>query len=164
MQAETSSKDPHAANSVAEYDAVLAHFRILVTMGFTALGLRLRAVAVLASTEHMPHWLAGLAIVCLSVCIWLLEIRNRVLMHQLLGRGRGIERRWNTYQRPVAKAERVPFSFLHKHVARVRVRILFCEFAAPCQRKLWRIPFSHSTAIDILLLVCIGMGITRMVT
>jgi len=80
-------------NLRAEYEALSSYERQVVTFRFTVLSFFLATVGIIVfRAEVVPG--AGLVLIFLSVPMWLLDARNRVLLKRLGERGKAIEKIW----------------------------------------------------------------------
>ncbi len=139
----------------AEYLALSSFFNTVITFRFTTLSLYLAAVGFLVSgtlTKEKSALLLGM-----SVALWLLELRNRSLFHNLAERGIQIEREYWGYKGSKAYE---PF---YSHMMKTRP-LRDKDPNAPEPPPLdyptiwsWRvkIPISHTKAFDLLYLVVI---------
>jgi len=95
-----------------EYFALSSFFNTVITFRFTTLSLYLAAVGFIVSgtlSKEKAALLLGI-----SIALWLLELRNRSLFHNLAERGIQIEREYWGYRGPKAYE---PF---YSHMMKVR--------------------------------------------
>lgn len=81
-------------NLRTEYAALASYHGTVVTFRFTVVGLFLAAAGLLISTDKIECEVKALALIGLTLPVWIIEVRNRTLLRQLTTRGMQIEMLW----------------------------------------------------------------------
>ena len=140
-------------NLRTEYQALCSYFGNIITFRFMVLGFFLAAVGLIVSSEKVPT--PGPILIAFAASIWLIDIRNRVLMYQLLQRVRKIENLWRA-EAPTY----FPIALGHHYLWRNRVRIRFFwrkRYAGP--RDILGKAGTHSGGIDLILALTVLYGL-----
>ena len=102
------SKLPDARNQICaqetdqlktEYAALSSFFNRVVTFRFTTLGFFLATVGLIIGRGTTSP-ANSILLCCISIALWLIELRNRSLLNNISRRGMDIERRYWHYKGP----------------------------------------------------------------
>ena len=138
-----------------EYRAGAPLLNSLVSLRFTLLGLFVAGVALLMGSKDFP--MNGPAIIVLTIAVWIIELRNRIVVRRVQNRLREIEKKW---PKPEQREYRL-FNAADKAATKLR---LFCWLLDwpesknhgmnPCDAVI-----GHGFAIDLLMTVVLFAGI-----
>lgn len=96
MMVASGPKDTNDGGEVlrTEYAALAQYFGTVIGFRFTAAGLFLAGAAFLIPKVHEMGWPGYLLLFGIGVGMWIVELRNRSVIHLLLKQGRAIEAEW----------------------------------------------------------------------
>ncbi len=155
-----STSDDQAENLRVEYEAVCSNLNRLASFRFTLVGFYVAALGLIASGP--PEQGRFALMLWISLCFWILELRNRGLHSNMAERGTQIEREHWGYRGPKAYE---PFI---SHWNRTKpnddpgagpppkrdvVRLLFWDL---------RLPVSHTLGLDLLFLGVIAYSVFQL--
>jgi hypothetical protein len=102
---------------IAEYNNLTRYFSTVITFRFTTASFFIAAVALFLGLKD-ASFLHYLLLFLLAIGIWIVELRNRAIFHNLLERGWAIEKNWAdhdkgdlpflTHMTPVSAAKKYP--------------------------------------------------------
>lgn len=158
-------------NLRTEYTALSSYFGTVITFRFTTLGLYLAAAGLILQAATLVSSEKGFLLLCVTLPIWIVELRNRTIFRDLVNRGMEIENVWN------AGSEKAPKRF-YQCMTRDKNDVNKSSFVAGAPRPLvglrffvWDIPLSkcknkkvprvlsHTFGIDLLYLIMVLHGL-----
>lgn len=144
--------DNSAANQ--EYFVASEHYKQAVTYRFTSLGLMLAGVTFLLGKDTQP--LSGLIGVLILVPIWIIELRNRVIILTIAKRMIEIEKSWKR------TSEATHFMTLYHahdldHISKARIKPWILMRKGTYKRLL----ISHSFGIDVIIIILIAACVLK---
>ena len=159
----TKSLDPQdEANLRTEYSAICANLNQLASFRFTLVGFYVAAIGLIFSADTGTD--KFFLLLWISLCFWILELRNRGLHSNMTARGAQIERDYWGYK---GKRAYEPFISRWSRIeprgdknageppARDEVRFLFFDV---------RLPVSHTLGLDLLFLGVMIYSVIRMIS
>jgi hypothetical protein len=156
-----SEREPSPESLRAEYGVVASYITAMTGMRFQTLAIYLAAVG-LVSRENASS-LTGLLILVVSVGLWVLDLRNRDVLHRLGERGEAIEEIWGNRLALSREDPRWPpkeggAGFFLDVVVPPRIRFLTLD-STPIPGPLPRWWLTHAFGIDVVFLGVIGYAI-----
>ena len=121
-----------------EYESICSAFNQFASLRFTLAGLYITGVGVLVAADQVPRARLYL-IVALTVCLWIVELRTRGLLENLIRRGSQIEiGEWGHSEE---QGQPKPFMTNLRNQDSKDINLLF-----------WRVslPVTHSLGLDFL--------------
>ncbi len=145
-----------ADNLRTEYDALCSSIRQIVTYRFTVLGFFLATVGLVLKADDLAY--RGFILMVLAVLVWLLDIRNRVLLCRLEQRGNEIQKFWNSKDAEINRDCKHSFVTHGKDKSEKEIYI-FLNSVKLTPGKSWLDRIArHSLVIDVLMLCVFVSG------
>ncbi len=150
------------ANLRTEYSAICANLNHLASFRFTLVGFYVAAIGLLSSGSLGKD--KFILLLWVSLCFWILELRNRSLHSNIAGRGAQIEREYWGYKGKRAYEPFISHWSRRKPLAdnnadappsRDKVRVLFFNVS---------LPVSHTLGLDLLFIGVIVYSAIRLLT
>ena len=150
------------ANLRTEYSAICANLNQLASFRFTLVGFYVAAIGLISSGSLGND--KFILLLWVSLCFWILELRNRSLHSNIAERGAQIEREYWGYQ---GKRAYEPFISHWSRIkpiddknagnppSRDKVKILFFNF---------KLPVSHTMGLDLLFMGVMVYSAIRLIT
>lgn len=160
------TETPDEKNIRTEYNAICANLNQLASFRFTLVGFYVAAMGLIAAAN--PGKDRFILMLWISLCFWILELRNRGLHTNMSDRGMQIEREYWGYtgkkayepfishwrkEKPINDPEAIEPSELHKE----SVKLFFWKTKLPDF-------VTHSLGLDLLFLGVICYSVVRLLT
>jgi hypothetical protein len=139
-----------------EYQAIAQFLTATLAVRFTTLGFFAATAGFIFQCSSLEGNIRGPVILCLTIVVWLIEVKNRIILAKYRNRGEDIEKIWRSrcgtcFDKP----------FFHRAHDYPVVHFLWLGVKFPASARLKRI-ISHSVAIDILMLSALVAAVASM--
>ena len=149
------TSDPNAEDLRAEYSVIGSYVTKMTGLRFQTMTIYIAALGFIVS-QGTPEWPTVLLILAVSLGLWILELRNRDLLHKLGERGRVIEGDYWKYPRASKTDDPGAGFFLDEDVpATLRIGTFVMT---PKSERLGQL-ISHEFGIDLIFLAVIAYAI-----
>lgn len=157
-----SDPDPKPENLRAEYGVLASYITAMTGMRFQTIAIYLAAIGLIVSAGT-PSSLSALLILVVSLGLWVLDLRNRDVLHRLGERGQMIERIWG-HRVELSSTDRKELpkeggaGFFLDSVVPPRIRLLTLD-ARNIPKPISPWALTHAFGIDVVFLGVIGYAI-----